>query len=155
MHLIFLTPYEVSIITISILQIWKVRHREVKGTYPRKQQSWDLNTRGPWKTMGTGLWSTFRGDYDNTVKCCEILGDQCLLQNMSVDFPCNKATCWALCMEACKSKALLCGENTQVSSWELGDGIEKCIFYVLSYVYSHIRVSDTRSPVNTLCQPAL
>lgn len=43
-------------------------------------------------------------------------------------------------MEACKPKALLGGENTLVSSWELGDGIEKCII-------SDITVSDTRSPL--------
>lgn len=89
-----LTPYEVSIITISILQMWKVRHREVKvlNDTARKQQSWDLNTRGPRKTMGACPRGTFRGDYDNAVKCCGILGDHCLLQNMSIDFPCNKAT---------------------------------------------------------------
>lgn len=84
--------------------------------------------------MGACLWGTFRGDYDKAVKCCGIRGDHCLLQNMSIDFPYNKATFWALCMETCKPKALLGGENTLVSSWELGARTEKCII-------SHIKVT--------------
>lgn len=58
-------------IIISILQMWKLRHREVKFVSPdytaRKWKSWNLKMGGPGKTVGACLQSIFRGKYYKAV----------------------------------------------------------------------------------------